>query len=1057
MSKIDKRYIDALGSFTEALEEIVETLRSQQKNNKADVVNEFLSAPMDNLVEIVKDLKTITQEGFKDLKTDNKEILAKIESIKQQKESGSFDKIEDPKNKNKIVDGIKVVILIAAGVLALGMAFKIIGKVDFLSVIALSTGMLVMAVAFGKMSKIEGLTYAKIAIISAILPIMSLGLLLSGLILKNFPSITFGQGMSLIVVGSTIGIASWFLLQSLEKVNIKRDWATILALPLMLPLISTGLLLSGFILKFFPTFTFGQGISLIMVGATIGVASWFLLKSLKDVNIKRDWLTILALPLILPLISIGLLLSGAFLQFFPTISLQQGISMILVAATVGVASWLLLKSIGKVDIKKNWATILALPLILPLISLSLVLSSYVLQGFKPLKNPFDLLVASLVVGLSVLFFVPSIILLSKLNNKQLITGIAGIIATAGAILVTSYIFSLLPDKMKYPPFMWSIGAGFSIGVFGLVAFGLGYVSKKEQFWEGLLGIPFVAAVILAVDYIIGKGKYSVYPKLIWSLGVGLAVGVFGLLSLGVGYMVEMPQFWVGLAGVLVLSGLIIAIDYILNKGQYSKFPAINWTKGVGMAMLVFGVASLALGALMIGTVGLAAGAMAAGIAAILIMAGAMLAVDIIFKKGTFTKYPSKEWASGVSKSMTLFSGLDNPKSGIIGALSGVISGILKGVGGAVISTTMIAMATAMLAVDEILSLGNFTNYPSENWARGVSKSMTLFVGAQEKNSILGAAKAGAVGFIKGISGAAISATMIPIATAMVEVDKILSRGNFKSYPSEDWIDGICYLMANISDLINNQDLKLKNAKEFLTYTSVISPAVKQWTEAVSSINFKTPSKSYSDDFAYFLITVSGTVNDLKLKKLTATDFNNFKELMNIIVSLQNLATLKPLANDTIKSYIDSLNQFKNIPEIKALDSKAASIINLSNSFMILSNSLGAVNSSLSGFITLFDKLDTTKFKDVLKPIEKYNAKLEIVNKVPGNQINLLTVGSVDTTSVQKMESGKEEDKLKSMNRERQVELDKQAQFYKDVSEIKSILTQFKDYADKPSQAGSFYK
>ena len=59
--------------------------------------------------------------------------------------------------KNKIVDGIKVVILIAAGVLALGLAFKIIGKVDFLSVMALSAAMYVISNTFSKISSIKNL------------------------------------------------------------------------------------------------------------------------------------------------------------------------------------------------------------------------------------------------------------------------------------------------------------------------------------------------------------------------------------------------------------------------------------------------------------------------------------------------------------------------------------------------------------------------------------------------------------------------------------------------------------------------------------------------------------------------------------------------------------------------------------------------------------------------------------------------------------------------------------------------------------------------------------
>ena len=47
MSKIDDKYIDALNIFTVGLEEIVKTLKEQQKANKSDVVNDFLKIPMD--------------------------------------------------------------------------------------------------------------------------------------------------------------------------------------------------------------------------------------------------------------------------------------------------------------------------------------------------------------------------------------------------------------------------------------------------------------------------------------------------------------------------------------------------------------------------------------------------------------------------------------------------------------------------------------------------------------------------------------------------------------------------------------------------------------------------------------------------------------------------------------------------------------------------------------------------------------------------------------------------------------------------------------------------
>ena len=62
MSNIDRKYIDALDIFTSALEEIVETLKSQKKT--ADPVNQFLKTPMGDLNQVVTELKAITVKTF---------------------------------------------------------------------------------------------------------------------------------------------------------------------------------------------------------------------------------------------------------------------------------------------------------------------------------------------------------------------------------------------------------------------------------------------------------------------------------------------------------------------------------------------------------------------------------------------------------------------------------------------------------------------------------------------------------------------------------------------------------------------------------------------------------------------------------------------------------------------------------------------------------------------------------------------------------------------------------------------------------------------------------
>jgi hypothetical protein len=382
MSRIDNKYIEALGNFTDALGEIVELLKEQQKKGTEDVVNNFAQTPMGDLSKVVDELKTIkltTTKGFKDIKDQNNTILKKIESIKQQKESGMLDRIEDPKNKNKIVDGIKVVVLIAAGVLAMGMAFKLIGKVDFLSVIALSGSIFIMSKTFSQLMEFKNLKYIDVLKIASILPIMSFAILASAFLISKVPKISFSQGLSMIFVGGSLGVATWLLLKAIKDVEMK-DFGKVFLLPFILPTISLALFLSSFFISKMPTIGFRQGLSLLFVGATLGISASMLLKSIKDIDLKKVFGKIFLLPFILPTISLALFLSAFIIQNFPLVGFKQGLSLLFVGATLGASAWILLKAIKGIDLKKDFGKIFLLPAILPTISLALFLSAFIIIG-----------------------------------------------------------------------------------------------------------------------------------------------------------------------------------------------------------------------------------------------------------------------------------------------------------------------------------------------------------------------------------------------------------------------------------------------------------------------------------------------------------------------------------------------------------------------------------------------------------------------------------------------------------------------------------------------------
>ena len=156
MAANSKEYINALQDFTSSLQYLVDTLKENYSSkNDAASMEEFFGANSDmfKMVEaIAEDAHDAKQNSKKGLDNTTK-ILAEIKAIKKSKEGGLFDKISDKDSKKGLIDGVKSVTLIAGAVLAIGGAFKLIGDVDFMSVIALSIAMPLIAMAIKEIGR----------------------------------------------------------------------------------------------------------------------------------------------------------------------------------------------------------------------------------------------------------------------------------------------------------------------------------------------------------------------------------------------------------------------------------------------------------------------------------------------------------------------------------------------------------------------------------------------------------------------------------------------------------------------------------------------------------------------------------------------------------------------------------------------------------------------------------------------------------------------------------------------------------------------------------------
>jgi len=125
---MDKKLLDSLNNLSLALEDIAASLKSKSEAQSA-------TAKAMKGGDFVKEIKEINV-GVKQLLKDSKQILANQQTLmkmgkSKNKGADATETLGKDKQKQKFFkEGIGVILLIAVAVLALGVAFRLIGKVN---------------------------------------------------------------------------------------------------------------------------------------------------------------------------------------------------------------------------------------------------------------------------------------------------------------------------------------------------------------------------------------------------------------------------------------------------------------------------------------------------------------------------------------------------------------------------------------------------------------------------------------------------------------------------------------------------------------------------------------------------------------------------------------------------------------------------------------------------------------------------------------------------------------------------------------------------------------
>jgi hypothetical protein len=795
---MDKQLLDALNNLSDSLEMISKALEKKEGSNTT-TTNALQSGDFSKqLTEISVSLKSI--------KSDTKKILAKQDTILQMQKNKDSDKKnaidetgEDPKKQSDLKKGVTTILLIAVAVLAIGLAFKIIGKVDFLSVVSLGLAIVLIAHAFQKIAEAE-ITEDQAIDAGATMVIMSMAIMVSSWILSFIKPISFTQAVTAILIAGmftviAFGIKKLILALGEDIITLGKS---ILFLPILLPAIALGIALSSWVLAFVRPISFAQAFTAILIAGMFTVIAFGIKKIIKALGADIATLgkAILFLPLILPAIALGIAASSWVLQMIVPISFAQAITGILIAAMFTVISFGIKKLIGAFKgLNPAQAAVAAIlmPLLLIAMSMAIAKSSEYLGEVVPIT--FAKFITA--IGISIIFVVLAFALkLMAPAIKQIKIGDVVVLpllftALSLAIMLSSKILvetTPIDYALLFNIVVFSIVFAISAIAMGFAAFVLAKIGIKKII-EGGLCMIILAGVVAVSSLLISEGKYDNYPGWEWALGTGVSILAFGLIATVFGLIIETgiggAALALGAAAIVLVAGVILATSYILSKGKYDNYPGFGWAMGVGLSLTAFGLAMAGLGTVILLSAGLGIVALVAGGAAVLLIAQTIVESAAILSKGKYDNYPGFGWAMGVGLSLTGF-GL---------AMAGLGSAILISFGLGM--KALVAGGEAVLLISQtivdsaaILNKGNFTGGPTLEWAGGIALALGAFspiyamLAANKIMSLFG----GGVGpddFAQAIR--TVSQGIVDAANFFAD-PKV--KDNFKGGPPKAWAEGV---------------------------------------------------------------------------------------------------------------------------------------------------------------------------------------------------------------------------------------------------------------------------
>ena len=800
---MDKKLLDSLGNLSLALEDIADALKSKSEAKTA-------TAKALKGGDFIKEIKEI-QVGVKQLQKDTKKILANQETIirlsKQKKEQTQAEKLGgDKKGQNNFKDGIKVILLIAVAVLAIGAAFKILGNVNFLSVLALAIALPLLAIAFEKIFlsiKKTGFNVKRDSVnfIGAVVS-LAVAITLSSFILNMIKPVGFTKMLTAILIGAGFALMAptiGKLIRALGGLKWSGLAKVMLGLTLILPAISLGIMLSSRILGGIKPIGVMQLVTMIGIAVAFTIIAFGLEKLLgafKNISPLSMLKAQKFLPRLLAAVALGIALSSAVLMNIKPVGFLQLLTAIGIAAVFSVASFGFAKMITAFDKISPAEAIVAqafLPLLLIAFSYAMSVSSKYFARITPISFPQFLTALGIAAVFVVMSFGMKMIIRAIAKMKW--TDVPKLPVFFTLISISIYASSQILSKTVVIPFMTMLKILVFSVVLGVVAIALGFtmwllnkmnIGYKNAIQGGFV-ITAMAGIIYTSSLIVQKIVLPSFEQMIkfviFSIVLGVSVAVMGIVlwvfkKLGVSTSLALK----GVVTIVALSTAIMLSSKIIAKGNYNKFPKLAWLIMAGLSIVVFG-AIIKLFKIM----GLGIGDIVKGGIAIIAISGIIMISSQILNKGKYQKYPTLAWIIGVGLSLTVF--------GIAAMLLGSIAMADGGLTLLLGSVMVLLVAGTIVATSMILAKGKYDAYPPIRWIASAVLALAPFAIMVMGLGAIAMTGIGLIAFALGVP------MVMTIADTIKKVSDVLAQGKYDTKGMFEWTASAVMLFSTFAPLI----------------------------------------------------------------------------------------------------------------------------------------------------------------------------------------------------------------------------------------------------------------